>query len=111
MKLKSLLNENILGALPSSKLMKMKWNPVTDKSSVKEANADGTISSDEDVKMDKLMKDLEKEIATFNKKVQKHYKEADKIGGPFRSPGYRKRLDDILFGPKGAGKDRHHKMR
>ena len=31
MKLKSLLNENVLGALPSSKLMKMKWNPVTDK--------------------------------------------------------------------------------
>ena len=31
MKLKSLLNENILGALPSSKLMKMKWNPVTGK--------------------------------------------------------------------------------
>jgi len=31
MKLKSLLNENMLGALPSSKLMKMKWNPVSDK--------------------------------------------------------------------------------
>ena len=31
MKLKSLLNENMLGDLPSSKLMKMKWNPVTDK--------------------------------------------------------------------------------
>ena len=33
MKLKSLLNENVLGDLPSSKLMKMKWNPVTDKKS------------------------------------------------------------------------------
>ena len=31
MKLKSLLNENVLGDLPSSKLMKMKWNPVTEK--------------------------------------------------------------------------------
>jgi len=31
MKLKSLLNENMLGDLPSSKLMKMKWNPVADK--------------------------------------------------------------------------------
>ena len=30
MKLKSLLNENVLGALPSSKLMKMKWNPITE---------------------------------------------------------------------------------
>ena len=37
MKLKDLLNENVLGALPSSKLMKMKWNPVTDKESVEEA--------------------------------------------------------------------------
>jgi len=33
MKLKDLLNENVLGSLPSSKLMKMKWNPVTDKKS------------------------------------------------------------------------------
>jgi len=31
MKLKQLLSENILGALPSSKLMKMKWNPITGK--------------------------------------------------------------------------------
>ena len=36
MKLKDLLNENVLGDLPSSKLMKMKWNPVTDKKQVKE---------------------------------------------------------------------------
>ena len=33
MKLKSLLNENVLGDLPSSKLMKMKWNPITGKKS------------------------------------------------------------------------------
>ena len=31
--LKKLLNENVLGQLPSSKLMKMKWNPVTGKKS------------------------------------------------------------------------------
>jgi len=36
MKLKSLLNENVLGDLPSSKLKKMKWNPVTDKEPVNE---------------------------------------------------------------------------
>jgi len=30
MKLKDLLNENILGDLPSSKLMKMKWNPLAE---------------------------------------------------------------------------------
>tara|TARA_B100000795_G_C22368643_1_gene275252 strand:- start:11 stop:322 length:312 start_codon:yes stop_codon:yes gene_type:complete len=28
--LKKLLSENVLGDLPSSKLMKMKWNPVTE---------------------------------------------------------------------------------
>jgi hypothetical protein len=33
MKLKDLLNENVLGQLPSSKLMKMKWNPITGKKS------------------------------------------------------------------------------
>jgi len=30
MKLKDLINENILGDLPSSKLMKMKWNPLAE---------------------------------------------------------------------------------
>jgi len=28
--LKKLLSENVLGDLPSSKLMKMKWNPITE---------------------------------------------------------------------------------
>ena len=71
MKLKSLLNENILGALPSSKLMKMKWNPVTDKSSVKEANADGTISPDEDRKREKLVKDTLRDIKKIIDKAKK----------------------------------------
>jgi len=44
MKLKDLLSENVLGDLPSSKLMKMKWNPVTQANSVNEDN----ISSDLD---------------------------------------------------------------
>jgi soluble cytochrome b562 len=30
MKLKDLLSEHVLGDLPSSKLIKMKWNPVTE---------------------------------------------------------------------------------
>ena len=38
-----------------------------------EANPDGTISPDEDQKMDKLKKVLERDILAFNKKVQKHY--------------------------------------
>jgi len=44
MKLKQLLSENVLGALPSSKLMKMKWNPVTGKkSAVNEASLKSNI--------------------------------------------------------------------
>ena len=54
MKLKDILNESILGELPSSKLIKMKWNPL------KEANPDGTISPDEDKKMDDLKKKFQK---------------------------------------------------
>ena len=68
-----------------------------------EANPDGTISKDEDKKLDIVKKKLKKEIAIFNTKVQKLYDETNKIGGTFRSPGYRKQLDDILFGKKGAG--------
>ena len=86
MQLKQLLSENVLGALPSSKLMKMKWNPVTGKSSVKEANADGTISPDEDKKREKLVKDTLRDI---KKIIDKAKKEADKIGGPFRRDGIR----------------------
>tara|TARA_R110000744_G_scaffold367264_1_gene476652 strand:- start:74 stop:427 length:354 start_codon:yes stop_codon:yes gene_type:complete len=39
MKLKDLLSENSLGALPSSKLMKMKWNPVTQSNLVNETSS------------------------------------------------------------------------
>ena len=81
------------------------------KNKINEAYADGTVSPDEDRKMSKLLDKLEKEISTFNNKVQRMYAEADKIGGSFRGPGYSKQLDDILFGPRGAGKNRHPKMR
>jgi len=80
------INESVLGDLPSKKLMKMKWNPVTDKNSVKEANADGTISPDEDRKREKLNKDSMRDIKKIIDKIKK---EADKIGGEFRSPGIR----------------------
>ena len=36
MKLKKIIKEHSLGELPSSKLMKMKWNPVTDPKPVNE---------------------------------------------------------------------------
>ena len=164
MKLKDLLNENVLGALPSSKLMKMKWNPVTEASAEKglktipavlswdieqflkkqkdarkltkgsftdlvqalhsrgfedrlnganlrnwqavvkkhikesvnitegklnEANPDGTISPDEDRKREKLLKDSMRDIKKITDKIKK---EADKIGGEFRSPGIRSQI-------------------
>jgi hypothetical protein len=38
MKLKKIIKEHSLGELPSSKLIKMKWNPLTDKSPIKEDN-------------------------------------------------------------------------
>ena len=55
MKLKDLLNENVLGDLPSSKLMKMKWNPVTEA-----AHEDGKVEEaaprmKKDPNVDKLM--------------------------------------------------------
>jgi len=36
MKLKKIIKEHSLGELPSSKLKKMKWNPVTDKDPMQE---------------------------------------------------------------------------
>jgi len=38
--LKKLINENILGDLPSSKLIKMKWNPITDTTPMNEELVD-----------------------------------------------------------------------
>tara|TARA_R110001592_G_scaffold44286_2_gene142690 strand:+ start:807 stop:1088 length:282 start_codon:yes stop_codon:yes gene_type:complete len=57
MKLKDLLNENVLGALPSSKLMKMKWNPVTDK---KDKVNEEYVESMDSVRLDKHLKEIEK---------------------------------------------------
>ena len=56
MKLKDLLKENILGQMPSEKLMKMKWNPLA------EANPDGTISPNEDKEMQELLDHLEESL-------------------------------------------------
>ena len=85
MKLKKLLNENMfLGELPSSKLMKMKWNPVTDAEGINEANPDGTISPDEDKRKEVLMK----KVSTEARKLVAMIKaEAKSIGGKFRAPG------------------------
>ena len=50
-----------------------------------EANADGTISDDEDDDMENFFADIEfqvDELCTYIKR------ETEKIGGPFRSPGY-----------------------
>ena len=90
MKLKDLLNENILGALPSSKLMKMKWNPVTD---LKEANPDGTISKDENKKRAEMLKKFDNELSKI---VNKYATQAEKIGGPFRQDGIKAEMSKIV---------------
>jgi len=45
-KLKKILNENMLGDLPSSKLMKMKWNPITEAESDIEPVEEATANND-----------------------------------------------------------------
>ncbi len=57
-----------------------------------EANPDGTISPEEEKKMLKLKTTLTAEVNTFNKKIAKIYKQADKIGGKFRGVGYRQQI-------------------
>jgi len=57
MKLKSLLNENVLGDLPSSKLKKMKWNPVTDKEPVNEGQKSNIMQKRDTVQA--IQKDLQ----------------------------------------------------
>jgi hypothetical protein len=41
-KLKDLLKESVLGEMPSDKLMKMKWNPVTEDDVFDDSEADTT---------------------------------------------------------------------
>ena len=55
MKLKDLLNENILGSLPSSKLMKMKWNPVTEAAHEDDKVEEAAPRMKKDPDVDKLM--------------------------------------------------------
>jgi len=87
MKLKDLLKENILGELPSSKLKKMKWNPLA------EANPDGTISPDEDKEMNEL-------LDFVDEKMQEIFYEAEmetkRIGGQFRQPGYKSQVIKLM---------------
>ena len=55
MKLKDLLNENVLGDLPSSKLMKMKWNPVTEAAHEDDKVEEAAPRMKNDPDVDKLM--------------------------------------------------------
>jgi len=90
-KLKDLIKENILGDLPSSKLIKMKWNPI------KETNPDGTISPNEDKEMNDLLDDIESQLEDLTYEWEMEVK---RIGGDFRSPGYKqqvlKRVESII---------------
>jgi len=61
-KLKKLINENVLGELPSSKLIKMKWNPVTDKKSqvTEDKINEEYVESMDSVRLDKHLGEIEK---------------------------------------------------
>ena len=60
-----------------------------------EANPDGTISKDEDKKREKLVKDSVKNMKKFIDDIKK---QADKIGGSFRSPGIRAEVKKAIKG-------------
>ena len=62
MKLKDLLNENVLGDLPSSKLMKMKWNPVTEAAHEDDKVEEAAPRMKKDPNVDKLM-DILKDVS------------------------------------------------
>lgn len=58
-----------------------------EKARLSEANPDGTISDDEDEDFSNLLATVELQIDEL---VQYVKDEANRIGGPFRSPGYRR---------------------
>ena len=60
---------------------------------VAEANADGTISPDEDRKREKLIKDS---VKNLKKMIDDIKRQAYKIGGTFRSPGIRHEIHKHL---------------
>ena len=53
--LKKLISENVLGDLPSSKLMKMKWNPVTEAHHEEESVEEAAPRMRKDPDVEKLM--------------------------------------------------------
>ena len=87
MKLKDLLKENILGQMPSEKLMKMKWNPLA------EANPDGTISPNEDKEMNELLDFVEEKLDEIFYEAEM---ETKRIGGKFRQPGYKAQVIKLI---------------
>tara|TARA_B100001094_G_scaffold45519_1_gene40485 strand:- start:1434 stop:1736 length:303 start_codon:yes stop_codon:yes gene_type:complete len=87
MKLKDLLKENILGQMPSEKLMKMKWNPLA------EANPDGTIGDDEFEQLNELLEDIESKMEDI---LYEADQETRRIGGTFRQPGYKDQIVKLL---------------
>ena len=58
MKLKKIIKEHSLGELPSSKLMKMKWNPLTEKEPVNERLSSSTLRRMEGLHNTKHMRSM-----------------------------------------------------
>ena len=72
--------------------------PTTDESiinsQIEEANADGTISDDEDDRLDDLLGDVEMQIDEL---IQQAKTQAYEIGGNFRGPGMTSQLKKLML--------------
>jgi hypothetical protein len=82
-RLQDLLDKDTLRKLTISKT----------RTTVNEANSDGTISKDEDKKRAEMLKKFDSDL---RKLVNKYAKQAEKIGGPFREPGIKAEMAKIV---------------
>lgn len=93
-KLKDLINENILGELPSSKLMKMKWNPV------KEGDNNAPIMSDPESQIDEV-KDEEDLLGQVESQIDELIgsiiEESNLIGGRFGARSIILRIKKLIL--------------
>lgn len=60
---------------------------------IREANADGTISPDEDTQFESLMDDALNQVSELFREL---FHSADMIGGPFRGPGMKLQLRKLI---------------
>jgi|10_taG_2_1085330.scaffolds.fasta_scaffold52883_4 hypothetical protein len=74
MKLKNIIKEHSLGELPSSKLIKMKWNPLTEKGPVREQESPGE---------NDIMGELVNLLQTWEDNQHPYYKDVANLVGRY----------------------------